>query len=135
MVVLMLRKSETTREREVNDMEIRPIRTHEDYEATLLEIEGLMDAAPDSPEGDRLDVLATLVEAYEMRHFPIDANDPVEAVAFAMEQKGLSPADLVPYIGRTNRVYEVLNRKRKLSLRMIRNLHEGLGIPLENLIR
>ena len=131
----MLRKSETTREREVNDMEIRPIRTHEDYEATLLEIEGLMDAAPDSPEGDRLDVLATLVEAYEIRHFPIDANDPVEAVAFAMEQKGLSPADLVPYIGRTNRVYEVLNRKRKLSLRMIRNLHEGLGIPLENLIR
>ena len=131
----MYRKSETTREREVNEMEIRPIRTHEDYEATLREIEGLMDAAPDSPEGDRLDVLATLVEAYEMRHFPIDANDPVEAVAFAMEQKGLSPADLVPYIGRTNRVYEVLNRKRKLSLRMIRNLHEGLGIPLENLIR
>ena len=116
-------------------MEIRPIRTHEDYEATLREIEGLMDAAPDSPEGDRLDVLATLVEAYETRHFPIDANDPVDAVTFAMERKGLSPADLVPYIGRTNRVYEVLNRKRKLSLRMIRNLHEGLGIPLENLIR
>ena len=131
----MLRKSETTREREVNDMEIRPIRTHEDYEATLLEIEGLMDAAPDSPEGDRLDVLATLVEAYETRHFPIDANDPVDAVTFAMERKGLSPADLVPYIGRTNRVYEVLNRKRKLSLRMIRNLHKGLGIPLESLIR
>jgi HTH-type transcriptional regulator/antitoxin HigA len=131
----MSRKSETNREREVNEMKIRPIRTHEDYEATLRKIEGLMDAAPDSPEGDRLDVLATLVEAYETRHFPIDANDPVEAVTFAMEQKGLSPADLVPYIGRTNRVYEVLNRKRKLSLRMIRNLHKGLGIPLEHLIR
>lgn len=84
--------------------------------------------------GALLEVLATLVEAYEQKHFPIDAPDPVEAIKFRMEQSGLSPKDLEPYIGQSNRVYEVLNRKRPLTLRMIRNLHRGLGIPARVLI-
>lgn len=115
--------------------EIRPIKTTDDYEEALREIDGLMDAEPDTPEGDRLDVLTTLVEVYEARTFPMPPVDPVEAVRFAMERKGLTPVDLVPCIGRLNRVYEVLNRKRRLSLRMVRNLHKELGIPLEFLIR
>ena len=116
-------------------MEIRPIRTKADYRRTLKEIERLMDAAPKSQKGERLDVLVTLVEAYERKHFPLDLPDPVEAIRFRMEQMGLSPKDLEPIIGRRNRVYEVLNRKRPLTMKMAWRLHRELGIPAECLIR
>jgi HTH-type transcriptional regulator/antitoxin HigA len=116
-------------------MEIKPIRTKADHRAALKEIETLMNAKAGTPDGERLDVLATLVEAYERRHFPMDLPDPVEAIRFRMEQSGLAPKDLVPMIGQLNRVYEVLGRKRSLTLPMIRALHEQLGIPSEVLIR
>jgi HTH-type transcriptional regulator/antitoxin HigA len=116
-------------------MDIKPIRTRKDYEATLKAIERLMEARRGSPEGDRLDVLVTLVEAYEARHFPLDLPDPVAAIRFVMEQRGLSIKDLVPYIGQANRVYEILNHKRPLTMAMAWKLHRGLGIPAESLIR
>jgi len=116
-------------------MDIKPIKTDADYRAALKEIESLMAAEPDTAEGERLDVLVTLAEAYENRHFPLDLPDPVAAIRFHMEQQGLTPRDLVPLIGRLNRVYEVLNRKRPLTLRMIRRLHNSLGIPAESLIK
>lgn len=116
-------------------MEIKPIRTKADHRAALKEIEALMSARPGTPEGERLDVLATLVEAYEKKHFPMELPDPVEAIKFRMEQSGLTPKDLVPMIGQINRVYEVLNRKRPLTLSMIRRLHRELGIPAESLIK
>jgi HTH-type transcriptional regulator/antitoxin HigA len=116
-------------------MEIKPIRTKADYKAALAEIEELMDASAGTARGERLDVLGTLVEAYERKHFPMDFPDPVEAIKFRMEQSGLSAKDLIPMIGRLNRVYEVLGRKRSLTLPMIRALHQKLGIPSELLIR
>ena len=116
-------------------MEIKPIRTKADYRAALKEIETLMDAGAGTLEGERLDVLATLVEAYERRHFPMDLPDPVEAIKFRMEQSGLGPKDLVPMIGQLNRVYEVLARKRPLTLKMVWRLHRDLGIPAESLIK
>lgn len=116
-------------------MEIRPIKTEADYQATLKEIDGLMSAEAGSPEGDRLDVLVTLVEAYEREHYPIDFPDPVEAIKFRMEQQGLTVDDLVPVIGRKNRVYEILARKRPLTLRMIEELHETFSIPAESLLK
>jgi HTH-type transcriptional regulator/antitoxin HigA len=100
----------------------------------LKEVESLMTARAGTPEGERLDVLVTLVEAYERKQFPLDLPDPVEAIKFRMEQSGLTPKDLVPMIGQINRVYEVLNRKRPLTLQMIRRLHRELGIPAESLI-
>jgi len=116
-------------------MDIRPIKNDEDYRNALSEVDALMDAEPDTPEGDRLDIMTALVERYENEHFPIDLPDSVSAISFTMERKGLTPKDLVPCIGGLNRVYEVLNHKRKLSLRMIRNLHERFEIPLEILLR
>lgn len=116
-------------------MEIRPIKTKSDYQATLKEIEGLMLAKANSPEGDRLDVLVTLVEAWERAHYPIDFPDPVEAIKFRMEQQGLTVDDLVSVIGRKNRVYEILARKRPLTLRMIEGLHEVFSIPAESLLK
>jgi HTH-type transcriptional regulator/antitoxin HigA len=118
-------------------MEIHPIRTEEDYRAALRQVSVFFDNEPDpgSPEGDRFEVLLTLVEAYEARHFPLELPDPVEAIKFRMEQEGLTPKDLMPMIGRLNRVYEILNRKRPLTLNMIWKLHEKLGIPAESLIR
>lgn len=118
-------------------MDIRPIRTDADYRATLREVSAFFDHEPEpgTPEGDRFDILLTLVEAYETKHFPVDLPDPVEAIKFRMEQGGLTPKDLEPMIGRMNRVYEILNRKRPLTLAMIRKLHAGLGIPAESLIR
>jgi len=103
--------------------------------AVLKEIEALMAAESDTPEGERLDVLVTLVEAYENKHYRLDLPDPVEAIKFRMEQKGMTPKDLVPMIGRINRVYEVLSRKRPLTLAMIQRLHGELGIPAESLIK
>jgi HTH-type transcriptional regulator/antitoxin HigA len=116
-------------------MEIKPIKTKADYRAALKEIEALMAAERDTPEGERLDVLVTLVEAYESKHYRFELPDPVEAIKFRMEQKGLTPKDLVPMIGRINRVYEVLSRKRPLTLAMIQRLHSELGIPAESLIK
>jgi len=116
-------------------MEIKPVKTKAAYRAALKEIESLMTARPNSPEGERLDVMVTLVEAYERKHFPMDLPDPVAAITFVMEQRGLSVRDLEPMLGRPNRVYEVLNRKRPLTLKMIWRLHKGLGIPAESLIR
>ena len=116
-------------------MDIAPIKTHRDYRRALKEIEGLMGARRNTPEGDRLDVLATLVEAWEAKHYSLDLPDPVEAIKYHMEQKGLAPRDLVPFIGSRNRVYEVLARKRPLTLAMVQRLHEGLGIPAESLIK
>ena len=118
-------------------MEIRPIHTEADYQAAMREVSGYFDNEPEpgSPAGDRFEVLLTLIEAYEARHYPIDLPDPVEAIKFRMEQSGLTAKDLVPMIGRINRVYEILNRKRSLTLAMIWRLHNGLGIPAESLIR
>jgi HTH-type transcriptional regulator/antitoxin HigA len=118
-------------------MDIKPIRTNDDYRGALKEISALMETDPDlgTPEGDRLDILATLVQAYEQRHFPMDLPDPVEAIKFRMDQQGLQPKDLEPMIGQRNRVYEVLNRKRPLTMAMVWRLHTGLGIPAESLIR
>ena len=127
---------ETAWQAKEHHMDIRPIRTEADYKATLKEISALMDADPDAgtPQGDRLDILTTLVQAFEATHVPITAPDPVEAIKFRMEQSGLSVKDLEPFIGKSNRVYEVLNRKRPLTLAMIRRLHQSLGIPAEVLI-
>lgn len=117
-------------------MNIRPIRTKADYKATLKEVSGLIEAdpAPGTLEGDRLDILASLVQAYEARHFPVEPPDPVEAIKFRMDQSGLSVKDLEPLIGKSNRVYEILSRKRPLTLAMIRRLHQSLGIPASALI-
>jgi HTH-type transcriptional regulator/antitoxin HigA len=116
-------------------MEIRPIKTEQDYDAALAEVETLWRAEPDTPEGDKLDVLITLIEAYEARHHPIAPPDPVEAILFRMEQAGLQRKDLERYIGHSGRVSEVLNHKRPLTLGMIRKLWKGLQIPLESLIQ
>ena len=116
-------------------MDIKPIKTKRDYEAALRAIEPLMSAKRNTPEGDRLDVLVTLIEAYEARHFPLELPDPVEAIKLVMEQRNLTVKDLVPYIGQPNRVYEVLNRRRPLTMGMVWKLHRGLGIPAESLIK
>ena len=116
-------------------MKIKPIRSRRDYEAALKAIESLMHAKRNSRQGDKLDVLVTLVEAYEARHFPLDLPDPVEAIKFVMEQRNLTVKDIVPYIGQPNRVYEVLRYKRPLTMTMVWKLHTGLGIPAESLIK
>lgn len=116
-------------------MKIKPIRTRRDYQAALRQIEKLMSAKAGTENGDLLDVLVTLVESYERKHFPLELPDPVEAIKFRMEQLGLAPKDLQPMIGRLNRVYEVLNYKRPLTLAMIWKLHTHLGIPAECMIR
>lgn len=116
-------------------MNIKPIKTDADYRAALKEVETLMMAEPNTPEGEKLDVLVTLIEAYERKYFPLDLPDPVEAIKFEMEQKGLTIKDLEPMIGKSNRVYEVLNRKRSLTLKMIWKLNQELGIPAESLIK
>jgi HTH-type transcriptional regulator/antitoxin HigA len=115
-------------------MQIEPIRTDADHAAALRRIEALMDAAPGTPEADELDVLATLVEAYEDRHFPIADPEPLAAIQFRMEQLGLTRKDLEPLLGSRGRVSEVLTGRRALSLQMIRRLHRELGIPLESLV-
>lgn len=116
-------------------MDIKPIKSERDYRRVLKEIEALMDAKANSPEGDSLDILVTLAEAWEAKHHPIEAPDPVAAIEFAMDQRGLSRRDLEPYIGSRARVAEVLNHKRSLTLPMIRRLYAGLGISADVLIR
>jgi len=116
-------------------MQIRPIRTVEDNQAALARIEELWDAEPNTPEGDELEVLATLVSAFEEEHYPIEAPDPIEAIKFRMEQQGLKDKDLVPFLGQRSRVTEVMSRKRGLSITMIRKLHTGLRIPVDCLVK
>lgn len=117
-------------------MKPRIIKTHSDYEEALAQIDTLMDADPNpaSDEGAELELLAMLVEQFEDTHFPMDAPDPIEAIKFRMEQAGLKPVDLIPYIGSRSKVSEVLNRKRPLSLNMIRKLRKGLKIPADILV-
>jgi HTH-type transcriptional regulator/antitoxin HigA len=115
--------------------DVKPIRTEADYEAALAEVKRLWGAKSGTPKGDRLDVLATLIDAYETRHFPMDPPDPIEAIKFRMESQGLTRRDLEGVIGTRTRIAEVLNRKRGLSIEMIRRLHEKLGIPADVLIK
>jgi HTH-type transcriptional regulator / antitoxin HigA len=114
---------------------IRPVRTEADYDAALAEIDTLMDAEPGTSRGERLDVLVTLVEAYEAKYWRIDPPDPIEAIKLRMQQRGLSRGDLEKILGSKSRVSEVLNRKRPLTLEMIRRLHSLWGIPAESLIQ
>jgi len=114
-------------------MNIKPIKSEEDYIATLKQIESLMDAKPNTLKMDELEVLTTLVEAYEAQNYVIDAPDPIEAIKFRMEQEGLKQKDLVSIVGSKSRVSEILNKKRKLTIEMIRNLHKQLHIPVESL--
>ncbi|MHC8328905.1 helix-turn-helix domain-containing protein [Pseudomonas sp. MDT2-39-1] len=118
-------------------MNIHPIHTDEDYRAALKNVSALFDNEPEpgTPEGDYFDIMITLIEAYESKQFPVDLPNPIDAIKFRMEQSGLSAADLAPAIGRTNRVYEVLNGKRALTLPMIWKLHDLFGIPAESLIK
>jgi HTH-type transcriptional regulator / antitoxin HigA len=116
-------------------MTVRPIKTDADYQAALAEIERLFDATPNTPKGDRLEVVLSLVESYERRRYSIPIPDPIEAIKYYMESRGLSRHDIEPYIGNSARVAEVLDRKRPLSLKMIRRLHNGLAIPADILIQ
>ena len=116
-------------------MNIKPIKTENDHHEALKETEKLMFAQKDTPQGDRLDVLVTLIEAYEEKHHPILPPDPVEAIIHQMESQGLSRKDLIPFIGSRARVSEILNKKRSLSITMIRELQKGLGISAEILIK
>jgi HTH-type transcriptional regulator/antitoxin HigA len=115
-------------------MEIRPIKTEEDYNTSIHRIEVLWGAKKDTPQGDELDLLVTLVESYEMKHYPIAPPDPVDAIKFRMEQMGMTKADMVQYIGSQSRVSEILNGKRKLTLGMIKSLYKGLRIPVDILL-
>jgi len=118
-------------------MNIRPIRTDEDYREALKKVSALFDNEPEpgTPEGDYFEIMITLIEAYEAKQFPVNLPNPIDAIKFRMEQSGLSASDLAPAIGRTNRVYEVLNGKRALTLPMIWKLHELSGIPAQSLIK
>lgn len=116
-------------------MQIRPIKTKADHRAALKEIERLMDARPGTADGDRLEILTTLVDHYESQHEPIEPPDPIDALLYHMESRGLARRDLEPYLGSRARVAEVLNRRRALTIEMIRKLHDGLGISVEVLIR
>lgn len=115
-------------------MTIKPIRTDDDLQAAFARLETLFQAPEGTPEADEMEVLVALIESYENKHYPIGPADPVDAIRFRMEQQGLAMKDLEPYIGSTGRVSEVLNRKRGLSLRMVKRLHEGLRIPYESLL-
>ena len=115
-------------------MNIEPIKNEDSYQRALARVREPLHAEPDTPAGDELDVLATLVEAYEDRHFPIEPPDPIDAILFRAEQMGLARKDLEPYLGSRHRVSEILNRKRGLSITMIRRLHAGLNIPLGSLV-
>lgn len=115
-------------------MKIKPIKTKSDYEKALRRIETLWDAKKNTPRGDELDILSTLVEVYEERNYTILPPDPVEAIKFRMEQMELSNSDLVPILGGRNRVSEILKRKRNLTVKMIKSLHQKLNIPAESLI-
>ena len=116
-------------------MKIAPVRSEAEYDAALREIDQLMDAGPDTPRGDRLEVLVTLVEAYEQQRWSIDAPDPIDAIRILMAERGLSRRDLEGILGSSGRVSEILNRKRSLTVEMMRRLHSELGIPAESFMR
>jgi len=116
-------------------MEIKPIKSEEDYNSALAEIEALFDAVPDTPEGDRLEVLTTLLEAYERKHYALPSPDPVETIKYWMESRGITRKELEPLLGGRARISEIFNHKRGLTLTMIRKLHTHLGIPAEALIQ
>lgn len=116
-------------------MTLKPIKTEKDYEQALQRLEAIFDAKPNTPEGDELEILGILIDEYEQTHFPIDMPDPIEAIKFRMEQMDYNQNDLAKVIGLKSRASEVLNRKRKLSLSMIRNLHNKMNIPTEVLIQ
>lgn len=115
-------------------MDIKPIHSDDDLKAALARVEALWGSPRHTPQGDELEILSILIEKYEAERFPMPVSDPIEAIKFLMDQQGLTPTDLEPYIGTSGRVSEVLNRKRKLSLAMIKRLHEGLRIPYESLL-
>ena len=115
-------------------MTIKPIKTERDYQKALKEIERLWDAKPNTPKGDRLEVLVTLVEAYEQKHYMVEPPDPIEAIKFRMEQLGLKSSDLAKILGGRSRASEILNRKRKLTVDMMRSLRKRLDIPAESLL-
>jgi HTH-type transcriptional regulator / antitoxin HigA len=115
-------------------MDIRVIKTEQDYKSAIQRVEELWGAKKDTPEGDELDLLVTLVESYELRHYPIAPPDPIDAIKFRMEQMGMTKADMVKYFGSQSRVSEILNRKRKLTLKMVKSLYKGLKIPAEILL-
>ncbi len=115
-------------------MNIKPIRTEKDYEEALQRVDALMDINPEDERFDELEILTTLIENYEAKHYVIDMPNPIEAIKFRMEQEGLKQKDLAPLFGNKVRVSEVLNKKRRLTLDMIRNIHEELHIPFENLL-
>lgn len=115
-------------------MDIRPIKTEHDYNNSIKRIEELWGAKRDTPEGDELDLLVTLVESYEMKHYPIPVPDPIEAIKFRMEQMDMTKADMVQYLGSQSRVSEILNGKRNLTLKMVKSLYKGLKIPAEVLL-
>lgn len=115
-------------------MNIKPIRSDDDLQAAFRRLEAIFQSEEGSPEADEMEILVTLIEAYENKYYPIGPADPIEAIKFRMEQQDLTPRDLEPYIGSSGRVSEVLNRKRPLSLRMIKRLHDGLHIPYESLL-
>lgn len=115
-------------------MNISPIRNDADLHAAFNRLEKVFHAADGTPEADEMEILVTLIEAYEQKHYPIGPADPVDAIKFRMEQQGLTQKDLEPYIGSSGRVSEVLNRKRRLSLSMVKRLHDGLNIPYESLL-
>lgn len=116
-------------------MILRPIHNEEDYETALEEIEALWDAKPGTPEADHLEILVMLVEAYEAEHYPIPDPDPIELILHVMDARGLTRRDLEPYLGSRARVSEILNRRRPLSLEMIRKLQAGLGLPADVLVQ
>lgn len=116
-------------------MKIKPIKTEKDYEEALQRLETIFDAKPNSPEGDELEVLSILIDQYEQLNYPIDLPDPIEAIKFRMEQMGYTQNDFARIIGHKSRASEILNRKRKLSLNMIRNIHDKMNIPTEVLIQ
>ena len=115
-------------------MNIKPIKTEEDYQSTLIRIDQIWGSKKDSPQGDELDVLITIVEAYEIKNYPIAPPDPIDAIKFRMEQMGMTRSDMEQYLGSQSRVSEVLNRKRSLTLGMIKSLYKGLKIPADILL-
>lgn len=116
-------------------MDIKPIKTEKDYNDALERLEVIFDANPGTPEGDEVEILGMLIERYEDEHYPIDLPDPIEAIKFRMEQMGYTQSDLAEIIGQKSRASEILNRKRKLSLDMIRQLHKALNIPTDVLVQ
>ena len=135
MLAHMPNMTKLTQQKSEQTMTIKPIKTKRDYQAAMKRLEIIFDAQPGTPEGDELEVLGILIDKYEQEHYPIDSPDPIEAIKFRMEQMGYSQSDLAKVVGLKSRASEILNKKRKLTLEMIRQLHQALGIPTDVLIQ